>query len=179
MRPQLLSSLFLLATVGLASPAAAGGYITVGLGNAADLRGDFAAQYDSSAEGDSGRVGVGQRFGPLAIEANVMGTDLEDDRSYSLSVELKYHYDLGGGLELVGKGGLGKTWINVPDPLDDKDGVSGRSKQLGLGLQYGFKGPIGQMAIWADYTRQYLELSGDSILEGELDMMQLGLTVGL
>jgi hypothetical protein len=172
-------------TFAAASPASAGGYVSLGIGDGADLHGDLAQSFDTDDSTSHGKFAIGQRTGPFAIEALVFGTDLiapngADYSTLSFGVDLKYFYGLGGNFELYGKGGLNKTWLRDDGESGD---FSGRGKQLGLGLQYRFTtGLIGEVAVWLDLTRQYVELSDSetqSQLDGEIDTMNLGLSVGL
>ena len=167
-----------------ASPAVAGGYLSVGIGEGADLQGDLAAEFDTNGEASNGRLAIGQRTGPIAIEASLFGTDLVgidgDYSTLSLGVDVKYFHTLSGSFELFGKGGLNKTWLVGRD--DQDPGLSGRGKQLGLGVQYRFTtGLIGEAALWLEGSRTYVELDDDAgaRLDGEIDMLNIGVSIGL
>jgi hypothetical protein len=166
-----------LVTLAAAPVASAGGYVSLGIGDGADLHGDLGARYTTDGDTSLGRLAVGQRTGPFAIEASLFGTDLRsaggDTRTLSLGVDVKYFHKLGGGFELFGRGGLNKTW------LDDH---AGRGKLLGAGVQYRFTtGLLGEAAVFADLSRQFLELHDEAApaIDGEIDMLQFGLSVGL
>jgi hypothetical protein len=161
-----------------ASSTAHAGYLTLGIGDGASLHGDLSRDYDQSEDSTSGRVGVGQRFGPLALEAAVSGSDVGDTRALSLSLDIKVYGDLGGGLEIYGRAGIGRAWLDYPFA---EGGYEGRNKQLGGGLQLAFDAPIGYLGVYLDLSRQYLDLAGADRrrLTGELDVVQLGVSVGL
>lgn len=180
----------LLAVVGAvmaaAGAASADSYVSLGLGNAGDISGGIADDYDSMGDdGHSGRLGIGQRLGPIALEASVFGTDLvaptgQDASLVSVGVDLKYHWSLLGPLELYGKLGLNKGWVRE-DTFDLGD--SGRGWAFGGGLQYRFSpGPLGSVAVWLDYTNQRIELDGpgeEAGADSEIGLLNLGLSVGL
>lgn len=173
--PLLVSFLLL----SLASPAAAGSYISLGIGNQADTAGALDGAR-GSAPGRSGRVALGQRIGPLALEAGLFGTELPARLGYSgtalvsAAAEVKYHISLAGGLELYGKGGLNRGWVGM-----EGQGVvdTGSGYTIGSGLQFGISGPLGNAAIWLDYTFQAIEL--DSGGNSTLGMANLGLSAGI
>lgn len=174
----------LLVTLLGAAPAFAGGYFSLGVGDDATLHGDLAQQFDTDSDTQHARLAIGQRTGPIAIEASMFGTGLRgvngDYRTVSLGVDIKYFYGLGGNFELFGKGGLNKTWLQGTD--DQGGDASGRGKLLGVGVQYRFTtGLVGEAAVWLDLSRQFVELSGaqTATLDGEIDMMNIGLSVGL
>jgi len=174
----------LLVTLLLTAPASAGGYVSLGLGDDAGLHGDLATHFDTDSDTSHGRLAIGQRTGPFAIEASMFGTGLHgaggDFRTVSLGVDAKYFYGLGGNFELFGKAGLNKTWLQNTD--SDGGEASGRGKLLGVGVQYRFTtGLIGEAAVFLDLSRQFVELSDDqtATLDGEIDTMHIGLSVGL
>lgn len=161
-----------------AAPASAG-YLSLGIGQGADLHGEMDTRFQREDDSNSGRLAVGQRTGPLAIEAALSGSDIGETRSVSLSIDLKLYKSLVGPLDLYGRGGIGKTWLEHPFAGDDD--YAGRNKQLGVGLELGFNAPVGQLGLFVDLSRQWLDLSanGQGELEGELDMLQVGVAVGL
>jgi hypothetical protein len=173
-----------------AGAAHAGGYVAIGAGGDADLHGDLENHF--TTEGASaGRLAIGQRFGPLAVEAVLFGTDLHgasgmtgpgnDYSTMSLGVDLKYHIPLVGGLEAYGRAGLNKTWVVDGFDTTMDLGYSGRGYNLGAGLQYGFRLlPLVEAAIWADYNHQVMTLheQGRASLEGGADMLTLGVSLG-
>jgi len=185
MKSGTLASLILAtAIVGATTPAVAGGYLSVGIGEGADLQGDLAAEFDTNGDASNGRIGIGQRTGPVAIEASLFGTDMVgvdgDYSTVSLGVDVKLFHTLAGSFEVYGKGGLNKTWLVARD--DQGNGMSGRGKQLGLGVQYRFTtGLIGEAALWLEGSRTYVDLSDDAgaRLGGQIDMLDIGVSFGL
>ena len=174
--------------LGVTSAAHAGGYVSLGIGADAEIGGDLAGYFDG--EGTSnGRLSVGQRNGPFAIEASLFGTDLNDvsgsESDYStlsLGVDVKYYVSLTGPIEGYGRGGLNKTWLvsdsAAPGTLD----YEGRGYSLGVGLQYSFRWmPLGEAAIWLDYTHQAVTLHDPAreSLEGSVQLLMVGATIGL
>lgn len=172
-----------------AATAHAGGYVAIGAGGDADLRGDLATHF--TTEGASaGRLAVGQRFGPVALEAVFFGTDLhgasamtgqEDYSTMSLGVDLKYYIPLAGNLEAYVRGGLNKTWVVKGMHTEMDLGYSGRGWDLGAGLQYSFRLlPLLDAAIWADYNHQVMQLhqDGRQSLEGGANMLTIGVSLG-
>lgn len=181
MRLLIPSSLVIL--LAATSAANAGSYVSLGVGSDAALSGDLASNMDP--EGFSvGRLAAGYRMGPVALEAGITGTGLREmsDSSgvsaVSLGVDLKYYLGLLGPIEGYFRGGLSKTWLGGMEP-----GVQyvGRSIALGGGVQYTFDPlPIGEAAIWLDFTHQSLEVSDGSsrTLGGAADLMTAGLSLG-
>jgi hypothetical protein len=169
-----------------AASAAAQGYVSIGIGHGAELGGDFDDSYRSEEGAASGRLAIGQRRGPLALEATLFGTDLSQQEgagelaTLALGVDLKYHVGIAGSLEGYLRGGINKTWLRAKEPSIDL-GYSGRGYDYGVGLQYTFKpGPLFHAGLWLDFTRQVvtLEESGQAPLDGELDMVTIGVTIG-
>ena len=162
-----------LVTFASAGTAAADSYVSLGFGDASAS--DLGAE---GLEGDSIRLGFGQRFGKLALEASLAGTDFDSNGesiygTTTAAVDLKYHLTLGGPFELYGKGGLNKTW--------DSEDQSGRGLALGLGLQWNLRLPVTSAAIWLDYTHVSTELrneSGAVTREGSLGLAMLGASIG-
>jgi hypothetical protein len=183
----LIAALALIA--GSAGAAHAGGYVAIGAGGDADLNGDLANHFTTEGT-SSGRLAVGQRFGPVALEAVLFGTDLQgasamtgqgDYSTMSLGVDLKYYIPLAGNLEAYARGGLNKTWVveGFDNAMDL--GYSGRGWNLGAGLQYSFRLlPLLDAAIWADYNHQVMELhqEGRRSLAGGADMLTIGVSLG-
>jgi hypothetical protein len=165
------------ATTGVSTSAHAG-YLTLGVGEGATLRGDFSRDHEQARDSASGRVGVGQRLGRLALEAALSGSDVGATRAVSLSLDLKIYQGLGGGLAVYGRGGIGRSWLD--QPFADA-GFEGRNQQLGVGLELAFDAPIGHLGVYIDVSRQRLDLTGaaQARVVGELDALQLGVSVGL
>ena len=171
------------AVLGAGSTANAGGYIGLGFGSDADLGGDLADRF--TTEGASGgRFSLGQRTGPIAIEASIFGTDMTDTAGASFStvalgVDLKYFFGLVGPIEGYGRIGLNKTWLTAES--EGAAELSGRGYDFGAGLQYSFRLlPLAEAALWLDFTHQTMDLYGDSSrLTGSAEMLTLGVSIGL
>jgi hypothetical protein len=186
------TTLLALVCVSLAAPddARADGYVGAGMGSDSQLSGDLASHFATSENTNSSRVLLGQRFGALALEASLFGSQLqgisgltgnEDYSTLSLGVDVKYHLGLIGGLEGYGKIGLNKTWLTGSDSSEDLN-YSGRGEALGVGLQYSFNLAVTQIGLWADYTLQNTDLRDDErqqALDGEIGMFNLGVSIGL
>jgi hypothetical protein len=184
------ASLAALLALGLAQPteARADGYVGLGIGSDSSISGELSNHFATDEEATSSRVVLGQRFGALALEASLFGSQLhgiggmagtDEYSTISLGVDLKYHIGLIGALEGYGKIGLNKTWLTGPDNNASLS-YEGRGEAMGLGLQYSFDVAVTHISLWADYTLQRTELrDGDRIaLDGELGMANLGLSVG-
>lgn len=183
--PILVMTLGLLAAT--AAEAYAGGYVGVGIGSDGDLGGSISNHFSTDEDASTSRILLGQRFGALALEASLFGSQLHGASSYapsgdystlSLGVDLKYHIGLVGGLEAYGKIGLNKTWLDSSEHSDWN--YEGRGTELGLGLQYSFDLPITEVGLWLDYSRQTTELR-DGVrqsLDGEISMLNLGISLG-
>jgi hypothetical protein len=177
-----------LAALALAAPARAGGYVAVGLGPGADLGGDLKANFSGQGH-SSGRLALGQRIGPFALEASLFGSDLTgtsaltagpDYSTVSIGVGGKFYIPLATRLEGYLRGGLDKTWV-VSRGGDLGLGYSGRGYSLGGGLQLNFSPiPIVDVAVFADYGRQFLTVrdDGSPTLDGEIGILSLGVAVG-
>lgn len=185
-----LAALSTLAVAGLASPAHAGGYISVGIGADAGLAGDMATHFTADHDdAGSGRIAIGQRVGNIAVEASLYGaalqstTGLGDGADYATAtagVALKYYIPLSGRLEGYGKGGLDKTWL-VADGDMRASGYAGRGYNFGGGIQFTFEtGLLGSAAVWLDYTHQEFELREDGMrdLDGGTRLLTLGVSLG-
>jgi len=173
-----------------ASAASAGGYVALGVGSEAGLSGDLASRFSTTGHNDA-RLALGSRIGRFAVEVGMYGTALTsttnlgarlDYSTTSIGVDGKYFVPLamGGRLEAYGRLGVHKTWITSQQdaPID----YQGRSWAAGAGLQFGFMlGPIGEAAVFVDYTHQDLALSDPTHrdLDGSAQMLQLGPPVGL
>lgn len=184
------ASLVALFALGLAQPteAKADGYVGIGVGSDSSISGELSNHFGTSEDTTSSRVVLGQRYGALALEASLFGSQLQgiggmagtDDYStISLGVDLKYHLGIVGGLEGYGKIGLNKTWLSGPENTESLS-YEGRGEAMGLGLQYSFNVAVTRVSLWLDYTLQRTELRDDDriALDGELGMANLGLSVG-
>ncbi len=185
------ASLIALLSLGLAADneAQADGYVGIGLGSDSQISGDLANHFTTSEDTSSSRIILGQRFGALALEASLFGSQLQgmsglsDNESFStisLGVDLKYNVGLFGALEGYGKIGLNKTWLTGPETSQNLS-YEGRGEAMGLGLEYSFNIAVTRIGLWADYTLQHTELRDGNreALDGELGMFNLGISVGL
>jgi len=174
--------------LGLSSSAFAGGYLSLGVGSDAEIGGDLGGMYDAQGR-DTARLAIGQRTGPIAIEASVFGTGLNtaagaesDSDAISLGVGLKYYFGITGPIEGYGHGGLTKTWLGADKSVGGGADMEGRGYLLGAGLQYSFRlMPLGEAAIWLDYTRQSMSLHDSDLatVDGNVNMLTVGVSVGL
>lgn len=173
--------------LGISSSAHAGGYLAVGVGSDADIEGDLGSMYNAQGS-DAARLAIGQRTGPVAIEASIFGTGLNsvsgaegDFSAISLGVDVKYFFSLTGPLEAYGRGGLNKTWLGADHGVDGAD-LEGRGYSLGAGLQYSFRWlPLGEAAVWLDYSLQSLRLHDSNLaaVDGNVKLLTVGLSIGL
>ena len=171
-----------------AGAAHAEGYIGAGVGAGGDLGGELGSNFTTTDDTNSGRILVGERFGALAVEGSLFGSQLVgasnltgqgDFTTVSLGVDLKYYLGLVGGLEGYGKIGLNTTWLTGSD--DSELNFSGRGQELGIGLQYTINLPLTQVGIWLDYTAQQTDLRDSDqrqTLDGTIEMVNLGVSVG-
>ena len=182
------ASLLAILLVGGMGDARADGYIGAGMGSASELEGDIASNFTTDEQASNSRIVVGERFGSLAVEGSLFGTQLHGGSAFtgegefttiSLGVDLKYYVGLVGGLEAYGKIGLNRTWLSGPAAQEDWN-YQGHGEALGVGLQYSFHLPLTEVGLWLDYTAQKTELrDGDNQpLDGRLGMANLGLSLG-
>ena len=177
-------ALFLAASGGVAH--ADGGYVGLGAGPGAGLAGNISNAFDTE-DSMNARLSLGQRLGPLALEASLFGAGLigqNDDfagrgREYdtvSLGVDLKYFFGiLATPLELYPKIGLNRTWLTGGRDALDYDGWGW---DLGAGAQLSFD----RIGIWLDFTHQRTNLRSDNglytrRLDGNLNLLALGVSV--
>ena len=162
----------------------AGSYVSLALGTGAEFGGDLAdaghLSKDSSSR--SGRLAIGQRISNFAIEGGMYGTSLAGagDSTLSLGVDAKYHIPIYFKLEGFVRAGLHKTWLADTDSFSSAG--SGQGYAVGGGLQVRFNPlPLGEIAVFADYTYQALNFTGDTVANGSgsARMLTLGLSVGL
>lgn len=182
----LRSATLTLAVLGtLAATASAGGYVGLGVSAGASMHGDL-NMYSADNE-SGGKLLLGQRFGRLAIEASLGGTDLHmvggaptTHQAAALGVDLKYHFDLSGNLEAYVRGGLHRTWLG--ETAGEGAALDGRGHTLGGGLAYRLNlGFIGESSLWADYSHQEVSLLSDAgaTAQGASRMITVGLSIGL
>ena len=158
-------------------------YVLAGIGKVPDVGGDFDKLFGGE-DRSSAKLGVGYRFGKIAIEGSVFGANLTNRNAQpieygttSMGAEVKYFIPITGNLEGAVHGGLHKTWFGTERGASTHDGTG---TLLGLGLQYGFRLPIGSAAVWLDYTRQGMKLQSQSYdISGSVGTMMLGLSIGI
>ncbi len=182
-----LAPLFIAATLTALAGTANAGYLTAGISSEANLSGDLATHFTTQGQG-GGHVGIGMRFGQLALEGSLAGSDMTsrsalgerlDYTSISAGGDLKYFVGLTGPLEAYGKFGLHHTWLTSRSDAGLHE--SGDSWAAGAGLQLGFSlGPIAQAGLVLDFTHRDMELSeaGRPGLEGSTQTLSLGMVVG-
>lgn len=170
-----LASAVLLAA---AAPAAAGPYLGLGVGTAPALGDQMPFQPSSR----SGRLELGQRLGPLAIEGAVAGFELvsaraAEYRSVSLSGGGKLFFNLQGQLDAFVRGGVERTWLTSAGDMTD---YSGDGVYYGGGAELRLALPVGATSLWIDYSRHQATLtSGKAEVDGSSGMWTVGLSVGL
>lgn len=181
MKFRLASSIALLSILGIAGTASAETYLGVGIGTEAPISGSLGDTF-STNDTTHGRLVLGKRFGKLAIEGSLFGTEMfngeEDAAIAALGVDLKYHMALGGNFEAYLKGGLHKAYLqsNADSSFDE---FEGQGYQYGAGLQYRFNMAVSSASLWLDYTRVQFDVANEGIeLDGTGKMLQLGLSVG-
>jgi hypothetical protein len=147
----------------LAGTASAGTYVGLGIGkpSVSDAGND-----EFAASGRSHRVMLGVRFGRVSVEGAYTGYDLAPDvgggvvDSRSLSAALKLSLPLGNNFEVFGRGGVLHTWIGGSDTSMSR---SGNGYTFSGGFEYGLDLGLARAALFVDYTRDMVELSGESM----------------
>ena len=161
-----------LALIALAvpAPAAAGSYVSVGIGESPELSG----LPGDDIGGRSGRIMVGKRHGALAIEGGGFGTTLGPASSLvGLAIIAKGHLTLAGPLSLYGKLGLNRGWVRT-DTMGTVD--SGNGHELGIGADLGLGAGLGHASLWLDFTRQSFDMLSGA--QAEIDTTQVGIAFG-
>jgi len=170
----------LVATVLLASTqlATAGGYVGLGIGTAPAMNND-GEELSLAADGRSGRLLVGSRWGQISLEGalhkyDALSPGREPFEVYQGSIAGKASFPLGNGFEAFGRLGLARTWLVSPN-LDKE----GNGFLLGGGFEYKFNLAPTQLSLFIDYQYNAAKLDGD---RGPLDvssrMWTLGVTLG-
>ena len=189
MRPRLLTVLLPLVATLAAAPVAraGGGYVSGGYGGGAGLDGTISSSF-TTHDSNSARFSLGQRVGPVALEASLFGAGLIGSGDFvgngaeydtlSVGVDLKYYFTLVGPLELYPKVGLNKTWLMAP--AGSRHDYDGTGWDLGGGVQFTFDTPATMLAAWLDYTHQRTDLRdpGKRDLDGQVGMLTLGVSLG-
>lgn len=181
--------------IAAATPGVARGdgyFLGVGVGGDARLGAELAEQFTAEGEA-SGRIVLGKRMGPWAVEGAFFGTDVRSRYSdvpystLSLGLDLRYFLPLTSRLELYVRAGLNKTWLKTwlaaaPDSSGRASdaGYEGRGLDYGTGLQYAWRPGKLQFSIWLDFNKQFVRLhdAGRPSLDGELEMVTFGVSFG-
>jgi hypothetical protein len=170
---------------GWVTPAAAGPYLGLGIGTAPSL-GDGMASFTSASR--SGRLLLGQRLGPLAVEGAVAGFRLQgpvtrsapdglDYESVSLSGGARLFINLQGPLDAFARGGVERTWLSTSAAAPS---YRGDGMYYGAGVEMSLSLPLGSTALWLDYTRHQSTLTGNSDeIESSSGVWTVGLSVGI
>ncbi len=162
----------------LASEASAGPYLGLGIGTSPNLHDDGQGL---SADSRSGRLELGQRFSIVAVEGAVGGYQLADaaDSEYnavSVSGGGRVHLPLQGPLSLFARAGVERTWLRVAN-MEDYDG---NGYYGGLGAELRLALPLGETAVWVDYSQHRVTLdNGGDEIDGDTSMWTAGISVGI
>ena len=182
------AALFFLAvvTVITARPAHAQRYVSLGVGGVS-LDERLATFFDDS-EANAIRATLGQRFGPLALEASIIGTEFAggstvtgrgDYSTIAVAVDLKYHLGLLGPLEGYAKLGLNKSWLR--SPTDRPTDHSGTGYNVGAGIQWNLRIGLTTAALWLEYTHLEAELRSPKTtrnFDGSFGLTLAGVSLG-
>ena len=168
-----------------ASTSFAGTYVGIGVGSSVDVGGQM-SQYGGGFSGDgtrSGRLILGQRFGRLSVEGNVMrfgvlfdGRGPDDVTTVAAAAKLSFPVE--PNIEAFGRAGVERSWLSGAGQMPD---LSGDGYLLGLGFEYRLDLGIGAGSVFVDYARTSttFEDSESHKLDGSVSMWTLGLTVSL
>ncbi len=190
MKAVMTAAILIFTPLAMTSVTEAGGFVSLGMGSAPNLGGEVSQLYTGDESGSNGgRIAMGERLGPLALEAGInsaslltqgVGAGAESAKAVSLEVSLKYYFSFMGPVEAYAKGGLAKTWIVQGSGMSMDSEQSGRAYALGGGLQYSLPTPILEAGVWMDYSRQILDLhnnEGESV-DGSVDVLTMGVSFG-
>lgn len=174
---------------------AQGFYLGLGVGGPADINDELGDYFDKADDesGGSGRIVLGKKLGPWAIEGVFFGTDMvgrTDGGNYSalaLGIDARYNLAITSGWDVYVRAGLNKTWLTPEEDAycDDcgwsGEGYQGRGIDYGTGIQYTLRTMrLINVSFWLDFNRQVVRLrqEGSPTLDGKLSMVTLGLSVG-
>lgn len=176
--PRLSSLHLLLAAAGLAASttsAAAGSYLSLGLGGDPAIQGDFSTAADGDGDGGNGRLALGQRFGRLGLEGSLSRFAFGSDEATAAGVHLRVTIPIEGGFGAYGRGGLEHVWLGDDDEMlgdTTADGIVG-----GLGVEYLLEAPIlGEASLWAELSQDRFETEAG---EGGARLWTLGFSLGI
>jgi len=178
-----LASTIAALTLGMtATAASAETYIGLGIGSEAPVTGSLGEQF-STDDTTHGRLMLGKRFGKLAIEGSLFGTEMfhlggPDAAIAALALDLKYHLPVASNFEAYVKGGLHKAYLSS-DTNQRFDEMEGQGYQYGAGIQYRFNLAVTSAALWLDYQRAQFEVADEGVeLSGTGKMLQVGVSLG-
>lgn len=176
-----LASTIAILTLGLAGTAVADTYLGLGIGTEAPITGSLGDAF-STDDATHGRLVLGKRFGKLAIEGSIFGTEMfnggQEAAIAALGVDLKYHLPLASNFEAYVKGGLHKAYVQS-DTDGRLDEFEGQGHQYGAGLQYRFNMAVSSAALWLDYSRTQFDVADEGAeLGGTAKMLQIGVSIG-
>jgi hypothetical protein len=165
-----------------AGSAHADGYVALGVGTAAGTGGSDGFSGD---EGLSGRFMLGQRISLLSIEAGVSGYGVEgmspgaDYDAIALGAGLKLNLPIVLGLEIFGRGGIERTWLEAED--GDMNDFAGNGYVAGAGVEYMIPLGVTDASLWLDWTRHGADLHDDEGTERDAtaDLWTAGLSIHL
>lgn len=158
-----------------ASSAAAGSYLSLGLGGDPAIQGEFSAAADGDGEGGNGRLALGQRFGRLALEGSLSRFGLGLDQATTAGVHLRLGIPIEGGFGGFVRGGLEHLWLGAEGERlgsATADGIVG-----GVGLEYRLEAPLlGEASIWGEMSQNRFETP---MGESGARLWTLGMSVGI
>ena len=176
--PRLSSRHFLLATALLAASAtaaAAGSYLSLGLGGEPAIQGDFSMAADGDGDGGNGRLAIGQRFGRLGLEGSLSRFGFGADEATAAGVHLRLTIPIEGGFGAYGRAGLEHVWLGADNEMlgdTTADGIVG-----GVGLEYLLEAPLlGEASLWAEMSQDRFETEAG---EGGARLWTLGFSLGI
>ena len=163
--------------------ARADGSVAGGVGTATDSGGS-----DRNFSGDdrlSGRLMLGQRISLLSVEAGVSGYGLEgmspgtEWDAISLGAGLKLNLPIILGLEVFGRAGIERTWLEASD--GNMNDFSGNGYVAGAGLEYMIPLVVTDASIWLVWTRHGADLDDNESVErdAKVDLWTAGVSIHL
>lgn len=172
-----------LVVAALGTAACAGPYVSLGFGKA--FVSDN-ARNDLSTDALSSSVAGGFRLFYFSAEATYTSYSLVQDgaadyepfASRSLGLALKASLPIGGHLELYGRAGILRTWL---DDSPSRRATSGDGHTVGGGLAYGIRLGLVGVAWFADYTRNQVSFDDPTAtaMDQTASIITTGLTVSL
>lgn len=166
--------------IAFSSTASAGTYLGLALGTKPGVSDDL--DRVATPDGRSARFLGGFRFGNVSLEGAINGfgvrTGLGDHTVYQLSAAAKLNLPLADGFELLGRGGLERTSLDLGD---DRYNLSGNGFLVGAGFEYRLNLGVTSASIFVDYTIHHatLEDSRPNQIDATSRIWALGFTVGI